>query len=184
MQESLLFMYDEKPIPRAATPGIGDGNPTLNEKRRSTVSIKYAYSIKTSRVKESDFPYSGESITDTRSLLEFLKSLQSADNEKFIVLYLDAQNHLICIQIVNGIVNQAVVYPREVIRQALLANASAMILAHNHPSGYPKPSDADIRLTRTISETAKFMDLLVHDHVIIGGDTGRFYSMRAEGMMP
>lgn len=152
--------------------------------RKPFETIQYAYSIKTSRVKEPDFPYSGKQITDTRELLDFLKSLQSADNEKFIVLYLDAQNQVICIQVVNGIVNQAIVYPREVIRQALLVNASSMILAHNHPSGHPRPSDADLNLTRKICETAKAMEILVHDHIIIAGDTGRFYSMREEGVMP
>jgi DNA repair protein RadC len=157
--------------------------PTLAN-RKPFMIMKYAYSIKTSRIKEPDFPYFDKKISCTRELLDFLKSLQSADNEKFIALYMDAQNQLICIQIVNGIVNQAVVYPREIIRHALLVNASAMILAHNHPSGHPKPSDADLRLTKTICETAKFMDILLHDHIIIGGDTGRYYSMREEGVMP
>jgi DNA repair protein RadC len=152
--------------------------------RKPFTTTQYAYSIKTSRVKEPDFPYAGKCITDTRELLEFLSSLKYADNEKFICLYLDAQNQLIGIQVINGIVNQAVVYPREVIRQALLINASAMILTHNHPSGNQRPSDADIRLTRTISESAKTMEILVHDHVIIGGDTGKHFSMREEGMMP
>jgi len=107
--------------------------------------------------------------------------LQSSDVEKFIVLYLDSQNKLICLQVTRGIVNQAVVYPREVLRHALLVNASAMILIHNHPSGSVRPSDADIRLTETIIKVAKSLELLVHDHIIIGGDSGTFHSMRESG---
>ncbi len=141
-----------------------------------------AYSIKTTRVKEPDFPYHGKSLTSTSELVDFLKSLQSADNEKFITIYLDAQNHVICLQITEGTVNQAVVYPRSVIRHALLVNAAAIILAHNHPSGHVKPSDADIHLTKTIRETARMLDLLVHDHIIIG-ENDRFFSFREEGLL-
>lgn len=140
-----------------------------------------AYSIKTTRVKEPDFPYKGQQITSTQELLEFAKSLQDADIEKFLVLYLDNQNCVLCIQVINGTINQAVVYPREVLRHALLAGASAAILVHNHPSGYTRPSDEDIRLTRTIKETAHVLDILIHDHIIIAGE--RFFSFREEGIL-
>ena len=140
-----------------------------------------AYSIKTTRVKEPDFPYKGQQITGTEELLQFAKSLQDADIEKFLVLYLDAQNYVLCIQIVNGTVNQAVVYPREVLRHALLTGASAAILVHNHPSGHVRPSDADIRVTRKIKETAEVLDLSIHDHIIIAGE--RFFSFRDEGIL-
>lgn len=142
---------------------------------------KYAYSLKTERVRETDFPYHGEQITSTNELLQFVHRLQDSDIEKFLILYLDAQNQLICIQVILGTVNQAVVYPREVFKHALLGGACAMILVHNHPSGHPKPSDADIRLTKSIQEGAKIFDLLVHDHLIVAGD--RFFSFREEGLM-
>ena len=142
-----------------------------------------AYSIKTSRVKEPDFPYHGQELTCTREVVEFVKSLQSADIEKMIVLYLNAQNALICIQVIPGSVAQAVVFPREVLRHALLVNASGMILVHNHPSGSLRPSDADINLTRAIKDVSKTLDILLHDHFIIAGDTGRFFSFREEGML-
>ena len=142
---------------------------------------KYAYSLKTERVKEKDFPYAGEQITSTSELLNFVHKLQDSDIEKFLILHLDAQNQLVCIQIMQGTVNQAVVYPREVFKHALLSGASAVILVHNHPSGHPKPSDSDIRLTKTIQEFAKMIDLLVHDHLIIAGE--RFFSFREEGLM-
>ena len=78
----------------------------------------------------------------------------------------------------EGIVNQAVVYPRKVLENALKKKASAVILVHNHPSGHVKPSDADIRLTKTIQETARILDIIVHDHVIIGEN--KFFSFREE----
>jgi DNA repair protein RadC len=69
-----------------------------------------------------------------------------------------------------------------VIERALSHKSSALILVHNHPSGFVKPSDADIRLTRTITDTAKLLDIMVHDHLIIGEN--RFFSFREEGIMP
>lgn len=142
---------------------------------------KYAYSLKTERVKETDFPYAGEQLTCTSELLNFVHKLQDSDIEKFLILHLDAQNQLVCVQIMQGTVNQAVVYPREVFKHALLSGASAVILVHNHPSGHPKPSDADIRMTKTIQEFAKMIEILVHDHLIVAGE--RFFSFREEGLM-
>ena len=146
-------------------------------------NMKYAYSIKTIKVKEKDFPYEGQTITCTHELVEFAKDLHDSDIEKMVAVYLDAQNKVICIKVDKGTVNLAVVYPREILRHALIANASAFILIHNHPSGNTKPSDADIRLTRTISEAGRTLDVLVHDHLILG-EAGRFFSFREEGLMP
>jgi len=142
----------------------------------------YAYSIKTSRVKEKDFPYEGQSITCTSELVAFAKSLQDSDVEKMLSVYLDAQNRVICLQVMNGTVNQAVVYPREIIRHALLSGACAVILVHNHPSGVVRPSEADIRVTKTIQEAAKLLDIMVHDHIVIG-ENNRFFSFREQGLI-
>jgi DNA repair protein RadC len=149
---------------------------------KSVANMKYAYSFKTLRVREKDFPYHGQSITCTSELVEFARELQDADIEKFLVLYLDAQNHVIGIRVTEGTVNQCAVYPREVFRHALIAGACAVIMIHNHPSGETKPSDADIRLTRTIADAGKVFDIMIHDHTIIAGD--RFFSFREEGLMP
>jgi len=120
----------------------------------------------------------------TGELLDFCKAaLGGLKDENFCVLYLDTQNRVIAFETIQeGIVNQAIVYPRQVIERALLHKSSALILVHNHPSGYVKPSDADIRLTRTINDTAKILDIMVHDHLIIGEN--RVFSFREEGIMP
>jgi len=123
-------------------------------------------------------------VTCTTELLDFCRTaLGGKKDEEFSVLYLDAQNRIIEFETIQkGIVNQAVVYPRQVLESALKKKASAIILAHNHPSGQVRPSDADIRLTRTIQEIARMLDIIVHDHIIIGED--RFFSFREEGLIP
>ena len=122
-------------------------------------------------------------ITCTSELIDYCKTYMGGlKDERFCVIYLDAQNRLTDIETIQeGIVNQAVVYPRKVLENALKRKASAVILVHNHPSGQVKPSDADIRLTKTIQETARILDIIVHDHLIIGEN--RFFSFREEGLI-
>jgi DNA repair protein RadC len=122
-------------------------------------------------------------ITCTRELLDYCKTtIGGLKDERFCVIYLDAQNKITGMETIQeGIVNQAVVYPRKVLENALERKASAIILVHNHPSGHVKPSDADIRLTKTIQDTARMLEILVHDHVIVGEN--RFFSFREEGLM-
>ncbi len=98
------------------------------------------------------------------------------------VSYPDAQNRMTDIETIQeGIVNQAVVYPRKVLENILKQKASAVILVRNHPSGHVKPSDEDVCLTKTIQETARILDIIVHDHVIIGEN--RFFSFREERLI-
>ena len=122
-------------------------------------------------------------VSCTAELLDFCRTAMGAlKDEEFRVCYLDAQNRIITVETIQeGIVNQAVVYPRKVLEKALQWKASAIILVHNHPSGHVRPSEADIRLTRTIQETARALDILVHDHLIIGEN--RFFSFREEGLI-
>lgn len=91
--------------------------------------------------------------------------------EQFRILFLDKRNALIADEIQGkGTVDHTPVYPREVVRRALELSATAMILVHNHPSGDPTPSRADIDMTKTIVDTAKPLGITVHDHIIIGKD--------------
>ena len=91
--------------------------------------------------------------------------------EQFRVLYLDHRNNLLRDEwIAEGTVDHAPVYPREVVRRALELSASAMILVHNHPSGDPTPSRADIEMTRKVIDAARVFSLQVHDHLVIGRD--------------
>jgi len=87
------------------------------------------------------------------------------------VLFLDKKNQLIADEVMNrGTVDHAPVYPREVARRALELSASAVILVHNHPSGDPTPSAADVDMTRQVAEALKALRIAIHDHLVAGRD--------------
>jgi DNA repair protein RadC len=102
--------------------------------------------------------------------------------ERVRVLYLDTKNRLIRDDLVSeGTIDEATIHPREVIRRALDLGASALILVHNHPSGSPEPSRADIEITNKIAEAGRHMDVVVHDHVIVGREG--HVSLKARGLI-
>jgi len=104
------------------------------------------------------------------------------ETESFRVLYLDRKNVLIADEEQgSGTVDHVPVYPREVLKRALLLNASALILVHNHPSGDPTPSDADVAMTKQIETGAEALGLRLHDHLIIG--KSRELSFRSDGFL-
>lgn len=109
-------------------------------------------------------------ISSWTALLAYVRlSLQHEPREQFRVLYLDKKNQLILDEVQNrGTVDHAPVYPREVVRRALELSASAMIIVHNHPSGDPTPSRADIEMTKQVVQAARSLSLEVHDHLIVG----------------
>jgi DNA repair protein RadC len=91
--------------------------------------------------------------------------------EQFRILFLDKRNTLIADEVQQrGTIDHTPVYPREVVKRALELSATALILVHNHPSGDPTPSRADIEMTKLIAEAAKPLGITVHDHIIIGKD--------------
>jgi DNA repair protein RadC len=96
-------------------------------------------------------------------------SMAFADKEQFRILFLDKRNQLISDEVQQtGTVDHTPVYPREVIKRALELSATAVLLVHNHPSGDPTPSQADIQMTRAIIDIATPLGLAVHDHIIVG----------------
>jgi DNA repair protein RadC len=97
--------------------------------------------------------------------------LAHASREQFRVLFLDVKNNLIADELLGeGTIDHALVYPREVARRALELSAAAAILVHNHPSGDPHPSPADIAITRDVVAAAKAVGITIHDHIVIGRD--------------
>ncbi len=102
--------------------------------------------------------------------------------ERVRVLYLNAQNRLILdYHLGDGSIDEAALHPREVIRKALEIGATSLILVHNHPSGSPEPSRADIQLTQRIAEAGRLLSVVVHDHIVIGHEG--HVSMRAKGLI-
>lgn len=117
------------------------------------------------------------------ALLEYCKTAMShLETEQFRTLYLDRKNILIADEPQGkGTVDHVPVYPREVVKRALELNASALILVHNHPSGDPTPSEADIAMTKQIEAACSSLDLTLHDHLIIGKSES--LSLRAQGFI-
>ena len=109
-------------------------------------------------------------ITSWTALVAYVRAaLAHEPREQFRTLFLDRRNILLRDELAaDGTVDHAPVYPREVIRRALELSASALILVHNHPSGDPTPSQADIQMTRQIVEAARVFNIQVHDHLVVG----------------
>ena len=103
-------------------------------------------------------------------------------NEEFRVLFLDRKNVLIADEVRNrGTVDHTPVYPREIVKPALELSASSIILVHNHPSGDPTPSKADIAMTREVVTAARTLGIAVHDHLVIG--RGGHASFKSLGLL-
>lgn len=111
-------------------------------------------------------------ISSWSALLDYVRTaLQNASTEEFRVLFLDKKNRLLADEFqAHGTVDHAPVYPREIIKRAIALDASALILVHNHPSGDPTPSHADIEMTRQVIEIGKPLSIVVHDHLVVGRD--------------
>ena len=122
-------------------------------------------------------------LANWQALLDYLRAdMAHHAIERFRVLHLDTRNMLIRDEVMSrGTVDQAAVHVREVIKRALDFGAAAIILVHNHPSGDPSPSRADIDITRAIAAAGKPMGIAVHDHLIVG--TGGHVSLRAQGLI-
>lgn len=120
---------------------------------------------------------------NVRDVCEDIKDLAQ---ETFHVLMLNAKNCLINRQMVTiGLADASLVHPREVFRPAIAENASAIVLAHNHPSGDPTPSAEDIKITKQLIEAGKLLNIAVQDHVIIGKESEAskgYLSMREHGL--
>lgn len=183
---------DVKPLARALIDVFGDVNGVLSApiKRLESVSgigpaaateIKImealAHRMARARVMQRHV------ISSWDAVLDYCHTVMAhRDTEQFRVLYLDRKNILIADEAQGeGTVDHVPVYPREVVKRALELNASALILVHNHPSGDPTPSEADIEMTTQIQQAAHALGIDLHDHLVIG--RSRELSFRSEGLI-
>ena len=135
-----------------------------------TAIIKQAIAILDGRIKR------GDALTSPQNTRDFLRlKLSSLEHEIFACLFLDNRNRVIeFVEMFRGTIDGASVYPREVIKEALKHNASAVIFTHNHPSGVAEPSHADEQITVRLKDALNMIDIRVLDHMIIGDDIVSF----------
>jgi len=122
------------------------------------------------RALEEDISIHPISFATPKAVKDYLRmALGGRQQEVFMVLFLDAQNRLICSEeLFHGTLTQTSVYPREVVKRALVHNAAAVMLSHNHPSGLAEPSSADRSLTDALKQALGLVDVRVLDHIVIG----------------
>jgi DNA repair protein RadC len=186
MLELFLFRSiprrDVKPIAKALIARFGDlGRASAARLDQLTeiesVSEKVALDIKllhAAAVRIAKSQVTGRTVISSWSaLLDYVRAaMQHASTEEFRVLFLDRKNRLIADEFqAKGTVDHAPVYPREVVKRALSLDATALILVHNHPSGDPTPSGADIEMTRKLKDIARSFDIALHDHLIVSRDS-------------
>jgi len=125
----------------------------------------------------------GPVLGDSQAVMDYLfAAMAHQPVEQLRVLYLNSRNRLLLDEtVMEGSINIAPIYPREIVRRSLELGATALILAHNHPSGDPRPSDEDIRVTRLVAAAGGTLDIKLHDHVIVAR-TG-WISLRAGGYL-
>jgi len=135
-------------------------------------------------LREEKIEYKNRSIMPVKSpaqAIDAAKELKNMEQECCCVLNLSSKNNLISSEIVTlGLLNSCLMHPREIFKQAIIKNASAIVLLHNHPSGDPTPSKEDIKITKNMIEAGKIIGIDVLDHIIVGNT---FLSMREEGVV-
>lgn len=194
--EFLLFagmrQGDTKPIAKALLDRFGSLAGVLNASPAALQQVKgvgetSAAALKSVAIAARRMARSEVSekpiLSSWQALLDYLQiDMAHLTVERVRVLYLDTKNRLMDDHHVgDGSIDEAAIHPREVIRRAMDLGSSALILVHNHPSGNPEPSKADIQVTQRISEAGRILGITVHDHVIIGREG--HVSLRAKGLI-
>lgn len=151
----------------------------MGETSVAAIKIAHAAAIRLVQAQAAERPV----LSNWQALLDYLHAdMAHHAIERFRVLHLDTKNRLIRDEVMSeGSIDQAAVYVREVVKRALQLGSAALILVHNHPSGDPAPSRADIDITRAIAAAGKPLNIAVHDHLIIG--IRGHASLRAQGLI-
>lgn len=121
-------------------------------------------------------------LANWKHLIDYCSMAMAHERQEQVrLLFLDCKSQLICDEVQQvGTVNHAPLYPREVVKRALEIGASSLIIVHNHPSGDPTPSQADILITREVNQAARTLGIDLYDHIIIG--QGRYVSLKSRGL--
>ncbi len=133
-------------------------------------------------VRENSGCYAPYEIGSPADVYKAFAKLSECDRERFYTVHLEGQNRVCGVELVSqGTVGSSLVTPREVYKSAILANASGIILVHNHPSGVPSPSADDYSITEVLRESGRILDIPIYDHVIIGD--GKYFSFAEAGLL-
>lgn len=153
--------------------------PGMGETSVAALKAAHAAALRLLRAQVAERPV----LANWQALLDYLRAdMAHHAVERFRVLHLNSRNMLIRDELMNeGTIDETAVYVREVVRRAIDLGSAALILVHNHPSGDPTPSRADIEITRQIAEAGKRLGVTVHDHIILG--VGGHASLRAQGVI-
>jgi DNA repair protein RadC len=145
----------------------------------AAIKLLHTAAVRLAKARASEGPV----LDNWERLMAYLNAILARERvEQFRILFLDGRNRLLADEAqARGTVNHTPVYPREVVRRALELRAESVILVHNHPSGDPSPSRADLEMTAQIQAAAKVVSVLIVDHVIVGN--GRWLSFRKEGLL-
>ena len=194
--EYLLFAArprgDTKPVAKALLARFGSLANVLNADHRALADVEGMGEISAAALKAVALAARrmarGEVqqkpvLGSWQALLDYLTiDMAHLTVERVRVLYLDTRNRLILdYQAQEGTIDEAAIHPREIVKKALEVGASALILVHNHPSGNPEPSRADIQITQRIAEAGRLLGIVVHDHVIVGREG--HVSLKAKGLI-
>jgi DNA repair protein RadC len=196
MLEMILFTAlprrDTKPIARAllahfhgfaavlaASPGDLLGIDGLGEAGIAALKLVQAAALRMLKYELAAQPV----LSSWDRLIAYLRaSMEHERSEQFRILFLDSRNRLLADEVQgHGTVNHAPAYPREIVKKCLQHNATALILAHNHPSGDPAPSREDVAITEAISRAVQTVGVTVHDHIVVGRQ--RWLSFRQEKLL-
>ncbi|HOE16902.1 MAG TPA: DNA repair protein RadC [Syntrophorhabdaceae bacterium] len=132
---------------------------------------------------ERETTYESYDIRDPQGVVRAVRgTIKDKAKEHFKLILLNTRNKIIGLSTVSiGTLNASLVHPREVFKDAIRHSASSVVVAHNHPSGNPEPSEEDIKITRRLVESGKILGIEVLDHIIIGKDS--FISLKAKGLL-
>jgi DNA repair protein RadC len=157
------------------------GDPTSVDTKK--ITIREIQTVMKTVVLREDAPsWVSNRFTAPAQVFEMFRELYNETKEHFVTLHLDGKNRILCKDTVSiGSLNQSIVHPREVFKTALLSNAAAILLIHNHPTGDPNPSPEDRAITSRLKEAGDLLGIRVLDHIIIGDD--RYLSFVEAGLM-
>ncbi|NLW56372.1 MAG: DNA repair protein RadC [Firmicutes bacterium] len=179
MANLLLAKYQT--LQRLAAASISELSQIRGMGKSKAIQLLAAFELG-KRLHTSEFTLE-DAFSSPQEVARFLMPrLRFLDQENFLVLHLNTKNRLLSAETITiGTLDASLVHPREVFKAALRQSSASLILAHNHPSGDPRPSKEDLQLTRRLKESGELIGIPILDHVIIGNN--QYFSLKEEGML-